>query len=188
MRRLNAFLRRLRRDRRGVTAVEFAFLAPVVILMYFGLAEYTQAMMAERKAIRTASAIGDLIAQVETITPTGTGGIDDVFAISSTIMSPFPTTSSVLKLCTASLTANANATVVTVDWSRNSGDTTCPVKASTYVGTPADLIAGGQSLIMARVKYEYASPVKYLLKTNPTFTKLYYLRPRKSSKVLCPSC
>ncbi len=45
---------KFRRDQRGVSAVEFAFIAPVLILFYFGLAEYTQALMAQRKTINTA--------------------------------------------------------------------------------------------------------------------------------------
>jgi hypothetical protein len=116
------------------------------------------------------------------------GGVDDVLQISKTIMAPFPVTTSVLRLCVAHLTANATNTQVLVDWSRNSGDSTCPAKASAYTGTPANLISANQSIVLSRVKYEYSSPVKYFLKTNPTFTKLYYLKPRKSSKVTCSAC
>ena len=43
-------LKRFSRDRRGSAAVEFAFIAPIMLLMYFGLAEMTQAMMASRRA------------------------------------------------------------------------------------------------------------------------------------------
>jgi len=177
-------------DGRGVAAVEFAFIAPVMILLYFGLAEFCQALMAERKAIRAASSVGDLIAQTEAITPTGSGGVDDVFAIAQTVMAPFPATSTRLKICVASLSGTTvnNALQVAVDWSRNSGDSSCPAKGSIYTQTPSDLIATGQSLIMSRVKYEYESPVKVLLKSNPTFDKIYYLRPRRSPKVVCSAC
>ena len=75
--RVLARLKRLRRDERGVSAVEFALIAPVMILFYFGLAELTQVMIAERKTVRTASAIGDILAQTAEIKVTGAGGIDD---------------------------------------------------------------------------------------------------------------
>ena len=39
------------RDRRGAAAVEFAFIAPVLIIMYCGLAELSQAMMAQHRVI-----------------------------------------------------------------------------------------------------------------------------------------
>jgi Flp pilus assembly protein TadG len=38
------------RDRRGVSAVEFALIAPVLVIFYCGLAELTQAMMAQRRS------------------------------------------------------------------------------------------------------------------------------------------
>lgn len=182
---LTGFFKTFRRDPRGVAAVEFALVAPVMIIFYFGMAELCQAMMAERKALRTASSVGDLIAQTDIITPTGAGGVDDVFAISKTIMAPFPTTGA-LAMCTASLVAD-NAGAVTVAWSRASSDTTCPAKLASYT-PPSNLIAANESLIMARVKYTYTSPVKFFLKTDPVFTKLYYLRPRKSQKVTCAAC
>ena len=51
------------RDRRGVSAVEFALIAPVLVIFYCGLAELTQAMMAQRRLSNIASSIGDLVAQ-----------------------------------------------------------------------------------------------------------------------------
>ena len=70
------------RDRRGAAAVEFAFIAPVLIIMYCGLAELSQAMMAQRRASNVASTIGDLVAQS---TQTGPTMIGDIFNIGNTI-------------------------------------------------------------------------------------------------------
>ena len=61
-------LRRFARDCRGVSAIEFAIIAPLLITFYLGMAETTQAMMAKRKASHVASAIGDLIAQDQSVT------------------------------------------------------------------------------------------------------------------------
>ena len=174
------------RDSRGVAAVEFALIAPIMLLFYFGLAELTQAMIAERKAIRTASAIGDLVAQNDTIAPTGAGGVSDVFDIASTLMKPFPT-GTTLKLCVASISADDNGKK-TVDWSQNRNDSTCPAKNAVNTTISSDLLAANQSVIMSRVIYNYTSPVNQTLKVNPTFTKTYYLRPRRSAKVACDNC
>lgn len=172
-------------DRRGVAAVEFALIAPIMLLFYFGLAEFTQAMIAERKAIRTASAIGDLVAQNDTIAPTGAGGISDVFKIATTLMSPFPTGTK-LKLCVASISADDKGKK-TIDWARNENDPTCK-KDTLSTSVSADLLAANQSVILSRVIYSYTSPMHQTLKVDPTFTKTYYLRPRRSTKVECPKC
>ena len=83
-------IRRFRRDQSGVSAVEFALIAPVLIIFYFGLAELTQAIMAQRRTISTASAIGDLVAQSNGAT-TSTA-ISDAMSMANIIMYPFPTT------------------------------------------------------------------------------------------------
>ncbi|OYX13649.1 MAG: pilus assembly protein TadE, partial [Brevundimonas diminuta] len=78
-------LRRLLRDRRGVSAVEFALIAPVMITIYFGLIEFSQGYMAERRASHVASMVADLVAQ------SGGTNIEDlngVFAIGDMIMRP----------------------------------------------------------------------------------------------------
>jgi Flp pilus assembly protein TadG len=180
------FIRRLGSDRRGVAAVEFAIIAPVMLVMYLGLAEFTQAMMAERRTIRIASAIGDMIAQNSEISPTGTGGISDVLDIANTLMRPYPT-GTALKLCVASIVSDANGKEK-VEWSRNENDSTCPAKGSTVSTLSGDLISANQSLIMSRVTYDYSGTLTETLKTNPTFTKTLYLRPRRSSKVVCEDC
>ncbi len=57
-------LKRLLQDRRGVSAIEFALIAPVMITIYFGLIEFSQGYMAERRAGHVASMVADLVAQV----------------------------------------------------------------------------------------------------------------------------
>ncbi|MES2341384.1 MAG: TadE/TadG family type IV pilus assembly protein, partial [Pseudomonadota bacterium] len=79
------FLRNLIGDRRGAAAVEFAFVAPVMILIYYGMAELTQAMMADRRASHVASAIGDLVAQDTDISATE---MTDIFNVGKAIVAP----------------------------------------------------------------------------------------------------
>lgn len=180
--------RRLRRDERGVSAIEFALIAPIMILFYFGLAEVTQVMMAQRKAIRTASAVGDIVAQRPAIKITGPGGINDVFDMAETLMTPYPTATQ-LKICLASIVANA-AGVKTVSWSRAKNGATCPAAGATIANAdlPPNIIGANESAIMSRVTYSYSGPTNMVIKANPTFTKTFYLRPRSSSVVTCSDC
>jgi Flp pilus assembly protein TadG len=161
------FLRKLARDRRGVSAVEFALIAPAMVASYFGMAEITQALLAERKAAHAASAIGDLVSQSSSVS---SSDITDIFEIASTIMKPYST--STLKMRVSSLTADAGGTPK-VDWS----------SGATVTGVPAGVIAAGQSLVMSEVTYSYDSPVDLMMPNAVTFSRKFYLRPRKSDKV-----
>ena len=54
---------RFRKKSEGVAAVEFAFLAPLMLLMYLGTLEVSNAISANRKLSRSAYTVGDLITQ-----------------------------------------------------------------------------------------------------------------------------
>ncbi|MDP2260008.1 MAG: pilus assembly protein [Caulobacter sp.] len=168
-------LKRLGRDRRGVSAVEFALIAPAMIAFYFGLAEITQALLAERRAGHAASAIGDLVAQSSSITNTE---VTDIFQIATTIMQPYPTDT--LKMRVTSVKANS-AGATSVAWSNGSGMT--PYGTGAAITVPAGVIAANQSVIMSEVTYDYDSPVNFFMPNAVTFSRKFYLRPRKSDDV-----
>lgn len=182
---LSRFIRRFRRDASGVSAVEFAFIAPVMIIFYFGLAEYTQALIAQRRTIGTASAIGDLVAQASG--STRASDVDDIMSMSNVLMAPFPVSGTNLKVCVTSIVADASNNKK-VAWRRQKNDTSCPAVNSTVSGLSSNIIGASQSLIMAKVTYSYSSTTNQILKTNPTFTKTYYLRPRRSTTITCSDC
>lgn len=170
-------LKRLAKDKRGVSAVEFALVAPVMILLYFGLAELTMAMMAERRASHTASAIADLVAQTPQINQTE---MDAIFMIGDAILKPFPTTT--LKMRVTSVKADAN-NIPKVTWSKSKN--LSPLTAgSTVTSFPANLLAANESLVMAESSYTFTSPLKKVMPNGITFSQKFYLKPRKSAEVV----
>ena len=172
--------RRFWRDRRGASAVEFALIAPVLILLYCGMAEMTQAMMAQRRLSNIAASIGDLTAQASQTGPTRT---TDIFNIGAIIMSPFPTTE--LRMCVASVVSDATGKN-TVAWSQASvsGMTNCPAKGAILTDVPAAVLSANQSVILARAAYVYSSPIQLVMPRQLTFNRTLYLRPRRVDAVL----
>lgn len=51
------------KDSRGVAAVEFAFIAPLLLLLFIGTVEVSYLVSIDRKISRTSSAIADLVTQ-----------------------------------------------------------------------------------------------------------------------------
>jgi Flp pilus assembly protein TadG len=178
MMRLSLF-RRFSNDDRGISAVEFALLAPVIIAFYMGLTEFCQGYMAQKRMGHASAMVADLVAQEEVVTP---AALTDIFAIGGLIMKPFSTTT--LKQRVSSVTRTGNQTKV--DWSRGDG---MNARAKGEVVTlPADLLADGQSVVMSEVTYDYDSPADYLMPGLTRFSHTYYLRPRTTDKTLCPAC
>jgi Flp pilus assembly protein TadG len=167
-------LLRFLRAREGVSAVEFALLAPVLIVMYFGLAELSQAFMAQRRTQHTASTIGDLVAQARSVS---SSDLTDIFTIGKLVMKPFTTTGMTQRISSVTMTGG----VAKVDWSSGSGISARSTGSSVTV--PANLMTNGESIVMAEVSYVYHSPADEILPNAITFNQTYYLRPRLVDKV-----
>lgn len=168
-------------DRRGVSAIEFALIAPVLVVMYCGLAETTQAMMAQRRLSNITSQIGDLVAQSA---QTGPSKMTDIFNIGNLIMAPYP--SGPLKMCVYSVISDATGKD-TVDWVRTNpagvGMANCPAKDAIVTNIDVGVLPASQSVIVARASYDYNSPIKLIMPTTMTFKRSYYLRPRRTDAV-----
>jgi Flp pilus assembly protein TadG len=173
-------LQRFLRDRRGAAAVEFAFVAPLMILLYYGIAELTQGMMADRRTSHVASIIGDLVAQDTQVTQTE---MDDIFNVGKAVVAPFPTAT--LSMRITSVRADASGTPRVV-WSQRSGAASAlpALGAGGAVTIPTGLIAANESVIMADATYVYTSSLGKVMTTPIAFTQKYYLKPRKGSEVL----
>lgn len=163
------------RDRRGIAAVEFALIAPILVLLYCGLAELTMAMMADRRVAHTASVIADLVAQTPQV---ANSDLTDIFTVGGAILNPFP--AAPLKMRITSVVADVNA-VPKVAWSDGQGMAALPVNSTANV--PANLLAAGDSVVMAEVQYAYTSPLQIVLPNALNFTSTYYLKPRRSPSV-----
>ncbi|MCR5877720.1 TadE/TadG family type IV pilus assembly protein [Phenylobacterium sp. J367] len=169
-------LGRFRSDERGLAALEFAIIAPFMVMLYMGLAELTLAMMAERRASHAASVVGDLVTQSSQM---NTATITDIFNVGDAVLRPFPTAT--LKMRVTSVKADA-AAVPKVVWSRGDGMTALGA-ATTASAVPANLLLAGDSVVMTEVSYTWTSPLQEVVPLPRTFSQTYFFKPRKSPEV-----
>lgn len=173
-----AILSRFGVDQRGVAAVEFALIAPVLITLYMGLAEMCQAYIAQKRAAHVTSQVADIVAQTDVVTK---DNIADIFAIGAQVLKPFSTTT--LNMRVSAIT-RGNDGVAKVVWSQGQGMTA----RSGNVTIPAGLIDNGESIIMSETTYAYQSQLAKLLPGTTNFSSTYYLRPRLVEQVGCSDC
>jgi Flp pilus assembly protein TadG len=164
-----------------VSAVEFALLLPILMLLYFGVVELTQGAMTSQRAAHTASTIGDLVAQNTSVTA---AEMTDIFSVGNTVMYPYPTATLQMRVSSLAADANGNAKVV---WSQAQGMTKLQ-PGSTVGGIPADVINPNESVVMSESRYTYTSVFGQVLPRPITFSNVYYLRPRLSPQVTCADC
>lgn len=166
------------RDRRGVSAVEFALIVPILILLGVGVAELSNALTIYRRTSTVASTAADLAAQVKTITGPD---IQDIFSASTGIIDPYPTAP--LRIVLSSVVADANNDGK-VAWSCASKGSPRAVN-STYT-VPSGLTAAGTSVIVAEITYSFTPMLNLTSVFSPgpfDMKRTFYARPRRSLTV-----
>ncbi len=170
-------VRRLKQDRRGVSAVEFALIAPTMIVMFAGAAEASLLLSADRKVTQAASTVTDLVAQTDALT---TGELNDIFAAARTVLEPFPAAPACLRVTSVVMpTANSPQ----VGWSRATGCTAQGPAPGTAVPDASTLLSVGGSVIMGEISYSYTSPISMMFGGSITLTERFFARPRRSTMV-----
>jgi Flp pilus assembly protein TadG len=174
--RNRAALRRLsqglRRNRRGVALVEFAFVLPVMLAIYFGAVELGEGVMIERKVTSLARAVGDLTAQQRNAVLTD-AEMGNIFDAAKTIMAPF--TGVAPGMVVSSIVIN-NARIAKVCWSSQRID---PALEKKIIALPESLKVPKTSLIMATASYEFEPTLGYVLTGKIKIEGgPFYMRPR----------
>jgi Flp pilus assembly protein TadG len=173
--------RRFGCDERGVSAVEFAFIAPLLILFYFGMAETCQLLMAKRRISHAGAAVADLVSQGKG--PALKADLDDKLLAAQSIVYPFPTTSLRIQLTSVRARNPTAGGDPMVDWSYPAGGR---AKDSTFaVGTPLN---PGESVIVAEVTYSYNSSIGYFIPAAKALTYKAEYRPRREDYITCTDC
>ncbi len=166
-------------DRRGLALVEFALVLPIMLTLFLGGFQLTQASACQRRVSIVARALADLVSQYETINATQVGTILDA---TSQIMAPYDIDAAHSRV---SLIKVESASKVTVVWSEAKNASPRPVGA--YDALPAAMRIAGSYYVVGEVTYDY-NPLSGRFAWPITFTQTLFMVPRKSTFVECSSC
>ena len=197
--RLNVLARRLAADCSGVAAVEFAFIGPLMILLFFGLAQLSQAIIASRHANHAASTLGDLVSQCSNINDSD---FSNIFATGGDLMTPMPISASgasILGQRVTSVMVIDNNNTTQVQWSKAADpqSLTTAYAANQNIVLPANIVTTkNDSVILAETFYKYNFPfttggllpigqnkISLSFGQSINFDDKTYFKPRKSASV-----
>jgi Flp pilus assembly protein TadG len=173
-------LTRFANDRRGVSAVEFAMLLPLMVTLYLGTVEISQGVGIDRKVTLTTRTVADLASQVSSISSTD---MTNILAASSSVIAPYD--ASKLKVTVSSVSIDSNQ-VATISWSCTLNGTKRTVGST--VTLPAALDVANTTLIWSEVSYLYKPTIGYVVTGTLNLSDQIYMRPRLSDSVTGPTC
>jgi Flp pilus assembly protein TadG len=160
----------------GLAAIEFALVAPLLIIIYLGSAEVTMALMAYRKLGNAAVIAAELASHSPTIDATTASRIQQAATAS---LAPFDATNFDQRLTAVVVDAGG---VARVEWSV--GDGAVALAAGSVVTVPADLSVPDEGIVMAEAWLDYASPAAFAIPGNWRFTQTHFVYPRINDRVL----
>lgn len=200
-------LRRFRKDRKGLAAVEFALLLPVMITLFFGVVEISGLLSARAAVVNVASVTADLVAQKSVITGSD---VTDIFGAAKALMFPNATATATIEIYSI-VDDGAQGTGGKIAWGckMTNGDPTTAVATPT-TGVPTDekgdpTIGGTMikranldengdeqwggigSVIIGKITYTYSSPVTKIVIGEKSMGSLFYARPRRVAKIPAPA-
>ena len=168
-------LREFLRDKRGISAVEFAMLLPLMVTLYLGGVEVSQAVAVDRKVTLIARSLGDLVAQATTVT---NADMTNILNASTAIIVPYADNK--LKITVSSVVIDAQG-VAKIGWSDTKNGTARAVGST--VTLPAALNTASTSLIWAETQYAYTPTIGYVITGTMNLKDQIYMRPRLSDTV-----
>ena len=178
--RARHLLRRFQDDKRGVSAVEFAMLLPLMITLYIGGVEVSQAIAVDRKVTLVARTLGDLVAQSTSVNSTD---MTNILNAASSVVQPY--SPSLIKVTVSRVDVDANK-VAKVVWSKTKNGTARAVNSTVTLDNA--LSTANTSLIWAESQYAYTPTMGYVITGTLTLKDQIYMRPRLSDTVACNSC
>ncbi len=194
-------LRRFHREERGLAAVEFALILPVMLAMLFGMGELSHAVYARTAVSQIAGTVTDLVAQKSTLT---SSDFSSVYAAANTLLYPYyPQNSGLPTIRITSViydTATNSETVGKVAWScAQSGNANLKPLVNGDVGGKAKrttgstvtltkkLLSAGASVLITEVAYGYSSPTSQVLIGTKDFTDNFVTKPRRVAAIPAPA-
>ncbi|MFA6140909.1 MAG: TadE/TadG family type IV pilus assembly protein [Hyphomicrobium sp.] len=142
------------RNTQGAAAVEFGFLAPLLLLMLLGTIETARAVSTDRHFTSAVATAGDLVAREEYLGKTSTAAksnLDSMMLSIKHLMQPYDSSS--LKLAVFSVRASPdNASDTKVIWSYSYNGMQVPADCSAYT-LPSNIVGKGGSVIVVDSTY-----------------------------------
>lgn len=160
-------------DRRGVSAVEFALILPVMFTLLFAGIETTTGLQIDRKVTNTARTLSDLSSQAASIS---NAEMTNILNAAADVLSPFQVSNA--KIVVTGIQTDILG-ISRVTWSDAQNTTARAVGSVMSIPTQLKPLIGTTGfLVLAEVKYTYRPDFAYLISGSIEISDKLYTRPR----------
>jgi Flp pilus assembly protein TadG len=169
-------LRKLARDRRAVSAIEFALVFPLMAALFLGGTALTQGIVIKRKVTLATRTVGDLTSQDSCVT---NDEMTNVFTAATAVFQPYSPNSMTLTVTSLNVDKDGNATVEWSDKTVNGGARETGRSTGSTYPLPDGVNTPNTHVILAEGSYTYTPIVSTSFMTTVPLSETFYLRPRR---------
>lgn len=172
---LRGLVRRLRRNKRGMAAVEFAYVFPVMLAVFLGMSDVATGVMMDRKVSMLNRTLADLTSQMAVV---DNGTRDAIFSAAQAVLAPFDNRPTGMSFTSIVIDG---AGIARACWVETRG-MAAPFAAGAVVPLPADMRVPRTSFVMAQSNVTYQPAIGYVLTGSFALgSRPIYMRPRQAT-------
>lgn len=181
-------VRRFARDRSGASAVEFAFLAPILIAIYVSSFEITTGYSVSQKTLKAAGSIADIVTRQDSVDK---AFLSEMIDAAEATIAPSPAVGLTLKITGVTIDSTGTAKVLW-SWNESGGK---PYAKGSIVDVPAEMKKNDSFLVHSELSVQHTMLLFFGSPTglesssrNLTISREFYYRQRVGSDVPCSDC
>jgi Flp pilus assembly protein TadG len=186
--RRDDLLRRFRGDGRGVAAIEFALILPILVLLTLGCFEVPRYVLLWQRIERASSGVSDLVAQADE--PMTANQMSDIMSAAKIMMQPYAIFNAGNIVVTSINNPTGGGGV------KNTWRISCPSGVAGTLGainaTPVGLPAGlsptlDNEVLVTEVSFTYTPVFSTIIYQGNTLKAIAYTRPRNHNLMTAPA-
>ena len=164
------------KDEEGTSAIEFALIIPVLLTLYFGAVEISNALAMKRKVENAATLAGSLVAQANTASD---AYLANVFEATDMAFEPYATAPLKVVVTSIDRALDENDDFKNkVTWSEGHGSGASTRTVDSIYDPPGNILGDNRGIILTEVEYAYSSTFSQIFVGPITFTNTYWSHPR----------
>lgn len=168
------------RNQDGIAAIEFAFIAPIMLFMYFGMAEVATAISVDRRISHSANVASDLATQAQTISA---DEMSEIMTATMLVMGVPDDKRDYVTIEIASYARAADDSIIEKGSAILKGSQGIDLPDFDASTLDTSLLSSSSGVVIARVNYIYEPLKLRYLPTNFNLSETFRLKPRNSINV-----
>lgn len=168
------------RDQEGIAAIEFAFIAPIMLFMYFGMAEVATAISVDRQVSHSSNVAGDLSTQSESVSA---AEMTEIMTATMMVMDIPTSKQDGVTIEIASYGRAADDSIIEKGKAVLKGANGIDFPTFDAASLDKRILSSTSGVVVARINYIYEPLKLRYMPSDFNLTETFMLKPRKSANV-----